>query len=62
MKVARALVIVLGVLTLFMSALAGMLIAGIGPGSLERAVGALASAIAGCGLFLGGNAMLARRQ
>lgn len=59
MKILRGIVLVVGFLTLFMAALAGMIIAGVGPGTMERAVAALAAAIAGSGMMIAG-AMLAR--
>ena len=48
-----------GFLTLRIAAVAGMVIAGVGPGGLERAVGTLGSAVAGLGLGVT-EAMLAR--
>jgi len=59
MKALRAIILVAGFLTLFMAGLAGMIIAGVGPGTLERAVAALASAVAGTGMTVA-TAMLTR--
>ncbi len=59
MKVLKGIVLVVGFLTLFMAGLAGMIIAGVGPGSMERAVAALAAAVAGSGMMIAG-AMLTR--
>ena len=59
MKILRGIVLAVGFLTLFMAGLAGMIIAGVGPGSMERAVAALASAVAGSGMMIAG-AMLTR--
>lgn len=54
MKILRGIVLVVGFLTLFMAGLAGMIIAGLGPGSMERAVATLAAAVAGSGMMLAG--------
>ena len=59
MTIVRVIFLTVGFITLFMAGLAGMIIAGVGPGSLERAVAALASAVAGAGLAVVG-AMLNR--
>ncbi|MGO9602907.1 MAG: hypothetical protein ACLQAT_05800 [Candidatus Binataceae bacterium] len=61
MKILRGIVLVVGFLTLFMAGLAGMIIAGVGPGSVERAIAALASAVAGSGMMIAG-AMLKRSE
>jgi len=52
MKILIGASLTLGFLTLFMAGLAGMIIAGVGPGSMERAVAALASAVAGSGMMI----------
>jgi hypothetical protein len=59
MKILQIVFLVFGFLTLLMSAVAAMVIAGVGPGGLERAVGTLGSAIAGLG-FATAGAMLVR--
>ncbi|MGO9454448.1 MAG: hypothetical protein ACLQDV_25875 [Candidatus Binataceae bacterium] len=61
MKILRGIILVVGFLTLFMAGLAGMIIAGVGPGSVERAIAALASAVAGSGMMIAG-AMLKRSE
>jgi hypothetical protein len=55
MKILRGIFLVVGFLTLFMAGLAGMIIAGVGPGSIERAVATLAAAVAGSGMMLAGG-------
>ena len=59
MTILKGIVLTVGFLILFMAGLAGMIIAGVGPGSMERAVAALASAVAGSGMMIAG-AMLTR--
>ncbi|GEM_PF-6914001 len=59
MKTLRGIVLTVGFLTLLMAGLAGMIIAGVGPGSMERALASLASAVAGSGMMIAG-AMLSR--
>lgn len=54
MKVISAVFLTVGFLTAFMAGASGMIIAGVGPGGVERALGMLASAVAGFGLILGG--------
>jgi len=46
--------LLLGFVLTAMAGAAGMIIAGVGPGSMERAVAALASAVAGLGLVIAG--------
>jgi hypothetical protein len=59
MKVLRGVFLTAGFIILFMAGASGLIIAGIGPGTLERAVATLAAAVAGVGLGVAG-AMLAR--
>jgi hypothetical protein len=59
MKVVQATVLVFGFLKQLIAAVAGMVIAGVGPGGRERAVGPLGSAVAGLGFGVTG-AKLAR--
>ena len=61
MKVLIGIVLAIGFLTLFTSGLAGMIIAGVGPGSMERAVASLASAVAGTGMMIAGAMLLKDR-
>jgi len=59
MKMVQATFLIFGFLALLMAAVAGMVIAGVGPGSLERAVGTFGSPVAGLGFAVSGP-MLAR--
>ena len=52
MKVVRSLFLVLGFILVLMAGIGGLIIADLGPGSLERAVGLLASATAGGSLTI----------
>ena len=52
MRILGGTFLVIGFISLFLAALTGTIIAGVGPGSMERAVGALASAVAGSGTVL----------
>ncbi len=59
MRVLLGIVLTVGFLTLFMAGLGGLIITGVGPGSVERAIASLAAAVAGSGMMIAG-AMLTR--
>ena len=54
MKVLRLIILLVGFLTLFLAGLSGLVIVGVGPGSVERAIAALAAAVAGAGMTMAG--------
>ena len=53
-KILRFIILLVGVLTLFLAGLSGLVIVGVGPGSVERAIAAPAAAVAGAGMTMTG--------